>query len=683
MMQKKFEALFQPMKVGKCEIKNRFIYEPMAGTSLIEGLTELGYNEKVHDFYMERAKSGVGLIIPGSCPIRTWKEDKWIYEFPEFFEPVKDFMKELHAYGTKLFMQFSVGVGRNITLGVNVFNALKVPELKEKIPFNFDNLLVGPSELPCVFEPETKTRVLTVEEIKDIIIAFGKTALLCKEAGVDGIEVHALHEGYILDQFGTRYTNQRTDEYGGSLENRYRFAIEIVKEIKKVCGEDYPVSIRYSVESKVINFNVGAIPGEEFEEIGRTREESKVVVKMLEEAGYDMINADNGTYDSWYWAHPPVYMPLNCNLSSVEYIKPFVNIPVICAGRMEPEMAAKEIAEGRIDAIGIGRQFLADGDFIAKIQNDKEEDILPCIACHNGCLPIAHYKGACAEIPHTGTGHCALNPRTLREKEKTLNPTKIQKKIAIIGGGIGGMEAARVASLRGHEVTVYEKGKELGGVFIAAAAPDFKEKDKQLLDWYRRQMKHQNISICTNTEITNLDEIQADEYIIATGALPRKLNVSGGEKAISAVDYLLGKKEIGEREQVAIVGGGLTGCEIAYDLALKGKKPIIVEMLDDVVKAPGISAANSGMLRDIIRYYEIPAYFESSLKEITEDGIIISSRNGIKKVQCDTVIASIGYVSNVPFGNFEAENIHILGDASKVGNLMTAIYAAYDLAMTL
>lgn len=270
-------------------------------------------------------------------------------------------MEEIHKTGAKLFVQITAGMGRLWAITDHVVPLHTNPVLRAvaKPIIDTDYQLVSPSELPSRWSDKITTRAITKEEIQEIVDAFAKTAALCKEAGVDGVEVHAVHEGYLLDQFTLKYTNKRTDEYGGSFENRYRFPAEIVRAIKAACGEDYPVSLRYSVESKVKDFCVGAVPGEEYTEIGRDMAESEKAAKYLQDAGYDMLNADNGTYDSWYWAHPPMYMPQNCNLEDVSHIKKFVDIPVVCAGRMEPDVGAQAVAEGRIDAVGVARQFLA------------------------------------------------------------------------------------------------------------------------------------------------------------------------------------------------------------------------------------------------------------------------------------------------------------------------------------
>jgi hypothetical protein len=296
-----------------------------------------------------------------------------------------------------------------------------------------------------------------------------------------------------------------------------------------------------------------------------------------------------------------------------------VDIPIIVAGKMQPDVADASIKAGKIDAVGIARQLLCDGEYLTKLKEGREDEIRPCIACHNACLPVAYYKnsGSVMDVKDAATqGHCALNPVAFEEKKYALKPAAAPKKIAVIGGGIAGMQVALLLSQRGHTVDLYEKTDKLGGVFIAAAAPSFKEKDKELLAWYRLQMDRSKVNVHMNTTVNALDEIQADEYIIATGATARKLPVPGFDKGIEDIEYLNGIKEVGET--VAVIGGGLTGCEIAYDLALKGKKPIVVEMTDDLVKAAGICAANSTCLRDLLRYHKADIRLESTLKEIEQ-----------------------------------------------------------------
>jgi 2-enoate reductase len=674
-MNGQYEALFTPMKIGGVTVKNRIVLCAMGGTNPIG--FDGHFETKTHAYYVARAKANVGLMIPGVVGVKNMMGG-WLYESEELFMgPLKRLMDDIHAYGSKFFMQLGAGFGR-----VQFF----FPGLSPDSDI-FKKMMVAPSDgLPNVWDPSIKHRGLTREEILEIIDAYGKTAALCKRAGIDGVEIHAVHEGYLLDQFSISNTNRRTDEYGGSLSNRLRFATDIIKAIKAACGDEYPVSVRYSVASKMRGFNQGALPGEAYTEFGRTMEESPAAARLLEAAGADMLNADNGSYDSWYWAHPPVYMPMACNLPEVSYLKQFVRIPVACAGRMnDADIAVHAVESGMVDLVGVARALLADPEWCDKVRDGRLDEIRPCIGCHNGCFPISHFKGNPCGFNHMG--FCALNPVTMRETQYALTPAAVRKKIAVIGGGIGGMEAARLTAIRGHDVTLYEKGGRLGGVFVAAAAPDFKEQDKQLIEWYIRELRERGVTVTLNTEITvdTLATLDADEIVVATGSVPKKLPVPGfdGKNTIEAIEYLLGSKQAGDN--VVIIGGGLTGCEIAYDLALKGKKATIVEMQDDILKIMGLSAANSEMLREIIRYYGIEVRLSSVLGEINGDGVVIKTENGDAFIPADTVILSVGYNPYNPFGGAASPtgNTHVIGDASAVGNLMTVIEQAYQVAYSL
>ena len=682
-----YESLFKPMKIGSCEVKNRVVITAMEGTGIVENMFGTKFNEKCRDYYINLAKNEVGLIIPGMLPVYSMMMGKWAYKAPKEFEKAKPLIEELHTYGSKVFFQIGSGfAGRNYTIADKLIPVAGKKVIKKILNpvVHLNEMMVGPDEgTPMVWAPQLKTRGLTKEEIQAYIDGYAKVAKLCKDAGVDGVEVHAVHEGYLMDQFTMEYTNHRKDEYGGSFENRYRFASEVVKAIKKECGDDYPVMLRYSVTSKVIDFNVGAVPNEEFKELGRNMEESIKAAKYLTEAGYDALDCDNGTYDSWYWAHPPVYMPLNCNLKEAVEIKKHVDAPIICAGRMQADTAAQAIQNNEIDGVGIARQFLCDPEYITKLKENREAEIRPCISCHNGCLPTGYYKNSGVLIDTSSkevSGVCALNPVTHHEKQYEIKKVDTPKHIVVVGGGIGGMEVARLCTLRGHCVDLYEKSNHLGGVFVGAASPSFKEKDKELLKWYENEMKRLNINIHLNTEIKNLDELKADEYIIATGSVAKKLPIKGSENTIEAIDYLNGK-EVGE--DVCVIGGGLTGCEIAYDLCLKHKKPIIVEMACDVITSKGICMANSQCLRDLLRFYKVPVYLESTVKEVGKDYVIVNTKDGERRIKVDTVITSVGYNPNPLVNEDKEKHIHVIGDASKVGNLKSVIWGAYDLAYKL
>ena len=686
-MDAKYNALFTPWKIGNVEIKNRIVMCPMGGTSLFGWfeLTGCGFDKEAAKLFLERANNNVGLIIPGIAPLRDTFWGRWLWQNPKMFKELKVFMDEIHKTGAKLFVQLTAGMGRSwaITELVAPLHKKKFTRALIKPILDTSHELASPSAQPARWAPDITCPEMTVEQIHEIIEAFAKTAKLCKEAGVDGVEVHAVHEGYLLDQFAIEFFNKRTDDYGGSFENRYRFAAKVVKEIKKACGKDFPVSLRYSVESKMKGFCEGAMPGEDYEEVGRNMAESERAAKYLQDAGYDMLNADNGTYDSWYWAHPPMYMPQNCNLEDVAHIKKFVDIPVVCAGRMEPEVGAQAVREGKIDAVGVARQFLTDPEWITKMIEERMEDIKPCICCHSGCFNFSSSKGHAntqALTDTMGLARCALNPETMQSKKYKVEPAKKQKKIAVIGGGIGGMEAALVCAKRGHKVTLYEKSDSLGGVFIAAAAPSFKEKDRDLISWYLRELSKYPIQVKLNTEIKDVKALDADEIIVATGARAKKLPVKGADTAIEAVDFLLGKAEVGEN--VTIIGGGLTGCEIAYELFLQGKKPTIVEMMDDLITTPGICLANTSYLRDCFKTNKVPVHLETALCEIGKGSVTVKNKEGKTfQIPADSVILSVGY-NPAPVAE-KGRHIHVIGDAAKVGNLRSVIWGAWDVCMKL
>ena len=353
-MNEKYNALFTPWKIGNVEIKNRIVQCSMGGTSLFGWMEPNHFDKEAAYFLLNRAQDGVGLILPGMQCIRDplgIPGRKWLYQNDQMFKQLKEYMVEFHKTGAKLFIQLAAGMGRSMAINGwmtklaknNVLNKIASPIV------DVQYICASASEVPNRWKEDVMSRPLTVKEIEDMVYAFGQTAKKLRAAGIDGVEIHAVHEGYLLDQFTMANWNHRTDQYGGSFENRFRFPVEIVQEIKRQAGADFPVSLRYSVVSKTKAWGKGAMPYEtDFVEFGRDMPESEKAVKYLEDAGYDMFNCDNGTYDAWYWAHPPQYMPDNCNLEYVEHIKKFTSRPVVCAGRMDPVKAAEEIAAGRL-----------------------------------------------------------------------------------------------------------------------------------------------------------------------------------------------------------------------------------------------------------------------------------------------------------------------------------------------
>ena len=683
-MDERLKPLFTPWKIGKVEIKNRIVMTSMGGTDLFGWMEVNHFDRAGADFLMEVAKNNAGLVLPGCQPVYNPMLGQWLHRNMRMFDELARWMPEFHKTGAKLFVQLTAGFGRSFTVSSMMETLYTNPALRvlSKPFMDLDRITASASPAENRWSDKVPSREMTKAEIQEIIDAFAQSAALLKAAGVDGVEVHAVHEGYLLDQFTLKYVNHRTDEYGGSLRNRYRFAAEIVKAIKAACGQDFPVSLRYSVVSRTKGLRQGALPGESYTEVGRDMAESELAARLLQDAGYDMLNCDNGTYDAWYWAHPPIYMPENCNLADVRHISRFVDIPVVCAGRLTPEAAAEAIAAGELDGAGFARPFLADPAWVTKLMEDRREDIRPCILCHNGCFNMCHYKGVPNDQDLMDSLHlarCAVNAETMQRSKHYIRKTARPQTVAIIGGGIGGMEAARVLALRGHRPVIYERSDRLGGTFIAASAESYKGKLRELLSWYIRQMEQLNVEVHFGKEITELSAFDGQQVIVATGSVPRVLkNVPGHERMIEACDFLTGTP-VGQR--VAVVGGGLTGCEIAYELALTGKEVTIVEMKDDLIAQKGVCLANSSYLREWFALHEVPVYLTTRLKEVKDGSIVCEGPEGIVELPCDSVISSAGYLP-APIAK-EGGRVHLVGDCRKVGNLRSVIWRAYEVAMAI
>ena len=688
-MNQKYNALFTPWKICNVEIPNRIVQCSMGGTSLFGWMEPSHLDKEAAYFLLNRAQDGVGLILPGMQCIKDPILGRWLYQNDKMFKDLEVYMKEFHKTGSKLFIQLAAGMGRSMAITKPMVTLLKHPLLgKIASPIaDLDYITASASATPNRWYDEIKSRPMTIKEIHDQVDAFAKTAKKLMDAGVDGVEIHAVHEGYLLDQFTISNMNYRTDEYGGSFENRFRFPVEIVQAIKAACGKDFPVSLRYSVVSKTKDWGKGAMPYEtDFKEFGRDMEESERAVKYLADAGYDMFNCDNGTYDAWSWAHPPQYMPDNCNLEYVEHIKKFTDKPVVCAGRMDPVKAAEEIEAGKLDAVAIARQNLVDHDWIHKIKEGREDEIKPCIRCHNGCFNMAKYAGT-PNVQHLGDSlhlaRCALNPTTMQHNRYKIVPTKNPKKVAIIGGGIGGMECALVLKQRGHIPTIFEKSGELGGLFLTASAMTFKENDKELIRWYLNEIEKEGIDVHLNTEINDLGALHGfDEIIVASGSVPRTMpSIKGFDKTLTFTQVLRDKVDVGDK--VLFIGGGQSSCEAAYDMLLNyGKHPIIVEYAGDLVAAQATCLANTSYLRDAMEYHKVPVYLHSTVTEITDKGCTVKNvqTGETTFVECDSVVNGIGFVPT-PVGGKNNKKAYRVGDCVAIGNLRTVIWRAWDVCM--
>ena len=624
-----------------------------------------GWNQRGIDYYVERAKGGTGLIITGVTFFDqvVEKQDPTtvpnpLYKPVNFVKTSREMTERIHAYGSKIFLQLSGGFGR-VTIPTNVGD---IPP-------------IAPSAIPHRWLDKT-CRTITVDEIHAIVRQFGEAAFHAKRAGFDGVQIHAVHEGYLIDQFAISMFNQRTDEYGGSLENRLRFAKEIVEEIKKTCGDDFPVTLRFSLKSMIKDWRVGALPGEDFEEKGRDTEEGLKAAKLLESYGYDALDTDVGTYDAWWWNHPPMYQKKGLYREYCKMVKEVVDIPVFCAGRMDnPDMALEAIENGECDVIDLGRPLLADPDYCNKLRCGKITQIRPCISCHEGCMGrVATYSLL----------NCAVNPQAARERVNAYEPILKKKKVLIVGGGVAGCEAARVLAIRGHQPVVYEKGSRLGGNLIPGGAPDFKEDDIALADWYTNELNRLGVHVHLNTEL-NEEEIKAMDYdtvILATGSKPKVFSLGDDSHTYTAEQVLLKQKDAGKK--TVVVGGGLVGCETALWLAQNGIHVTIVEALDKVMAVNGpLCAANKEMLEALLPFNGVEIITGAKVTEFANGEVKVDTKEGSKTIMSYSVILSVGYKEeNTLYNNlqFDIPDLYLLGDAKKVSNIMYAIWDAFEVA---
>lgn len=659
----KYSKLFSPIKIGSITIKNRFAMAPMGPLGLADA--NGGWNQRGIDYYVERAKGGTGLIITGVTFFDqvVEKQDPTtvpnpLYKPVNFVKTSREMTERIHAYGSKIFLQLSGGFGR-VTIPTNVGD---IPP-------------IAPSAIPHRWLDKT-CRAITVDEIHAIVKQFGEAAFHAKRAGFDGVQIHAVHEGYLIDQFAISMFNQRTDEYGGSLENRLRFAKEIVEEIKKICGDDFPVTLRFSLKSMIKDWRVGALPGEDFEEKGRDTEEGLKAAKLLESYGYDALDTDVGTYDAWWWNHPPMYQKKGLYREYCKMVKEVVDIPVFCAGRMDnPDMALEAIENGECDVIDLGRPLLADPDYCNKLRCGKITQIRPCISCHEGCMGrVASYSLI----------NCAVNPQAARERVNAYVPILKKKKVLIVGGGVAGCEAARVLAIRGHQPVVYEKGSRLGGNLIPGGAPDFKEDDIALADWYTNELNRLGVHVRLNTEL-NEEEIKAMDYdtvILATGSKPKVFSLGDDSHTYTAEQVLLKQKDAGKK--TVVVGGGLVGCETALWLAQNGIHVTIVEALDKVMAVNGpLCAANKEMLEALLPFNGVEIITGAKVTEFANGEVKVDTKEGSKTIMSDSVILSVGYKEeNTLYNNlqFDIPDLYLLGDAKKVSNIMYAIWDAFEVA---
>ena len=474
------------------------------------------------------------------------------------------------------------------------------------------------------------------------------------------------------------FFNQRTDEYGGSLENRLRIATEIVQGIKQACGPGFPVSLRYSLKSFIKDYAVGALPGEEFEEKGRDIEEGVQAAKLLEAAGYDCLNVDVGAYDSWYWNHPPMYFGKKGMYQEFgRILKKEVQIPILLAGRMDdPEMANAAIGDS-CDMVGFGRPLLADPYLPWKLAEGREADIRPCLSCHDGCM------GRIAKFTHLS---CAVNPQCAFEREKALTPAVVKKTVLVVGGGVGGMEAAMVLKQRGHDVILAEKSGRLGGLLNIAGIPSFKSGDLELVRWFERQLEQLGVEIRLHTEVTPeyVAQVNPDAVITATGAKPIQLALEGDGEVISIEDAM----KVPEGNRVLVIGGGLVGCEVALWLAQQGKQVAVAEMLPAILGGMrgDIPLMNKFMLEDLLKFHKVQIHTGARVLRVDAGTVTLAKGGATESVDADVVVMAAGFLASD--GLYRSlkdcgKPVYNIGDSRKFHNIMQAIWDGFEVARSI
>lgn len=633
--------LFSPITIKGKTLKNRMAVAPMVTNYCNEDGT---CTEMFSAYHEAKAKGGFGMIITEDFAVRPrgkgfkhlpglWNDE----QIPGF----KEFTKRIHKHDTVLIAQI-YHAGRQsskMVLG-------EAPQ--------------APSAIPCPFSPDMPEE-LSIEEIKKIITEFGDCALRAEKAGFDGIEVHGAH-GYLISQFMSSYTNKRTDEYGGSLQNRIRFAVEVVKDIRSKVSKDFIVGYRISADEYVTG--------------GRNIGDTMTIVPYLEEAGIDYIHVSAGVYRSFDDIIPSQYRGHSWNTNAAVEVKKITKLPVISVGRInDPRLAETIIASGKSDIVAMGRQSLTDPETPNKAKEGRFDEIRSCIACHHGCV-----KNLLNNVPI----QCILNPTLGRESEVSLEKTAAPKNIMVIGSGPAGLEAAITAASRGHRVKVFEKNRWAGGQFRIGAVPPGKGEMINYINWQLNELKKLNVPVLMETEVTPelVKKERPDVILAATGAVPIIPDIPGIDRpnVVSAHDVLAGNVNTGNR--VVVVGGGCVGAETANQLANNLKGVTIVEMLD-AIAGDEIVVPRWDLLEDLDRN-KVRICTKTTVDEITDAGVKVSGAVN-EVIPCDTVVLAVGAKPVLGLADAlkkEGYDVRVIGDAAKVGLGGEAIMEGFEVGRT-
>ena len=642
-----FSALMQPGKIGTLQLKNRIIMSAM-GTALADEKGKV--TDRMVAYYVARARGGAGLITPQFAAIST--DSFFAYTLPlcddKFIGDWTRIADAVHEAGSKLSIQL-------MHVGLILLYSGVVPEGAS---------ILVPSMAPWMGK-DKPYRELTEKDIERYVEYYTAAAVRAKAAGADLIDLHACH-GCLVSAFLSPLINRRTDQYGGSVENRTRFARRIVEGIRREVGKELPLTVRINASDGI--------------EGGLPIEEAAQQARILEAAGADAISVSGGL-EFWSTLSVPSYpYPEGPMVPMAEKIKKAVKVPIIVAGKVNAELADRVISEGKVDFIAMGRPLLADPELPNKIREGRVDDVRRCIYCNN-CLKSATDTSA-------GPISCSVNPFVAREAKYPFKPAAKPKKIMIVGGGLAGMEMAMYLTERGHAVSLYEKEKELGGQWNIACALPGKKGYASLTDYLKRWLKNNGVEVTLGREVTRqmVQQKKPEAVVVATGALPVGLNVPGANlpHVIQGHDFIAGKAKA--KGRIVVVGGRFIGMEVAIWLKEQGQDVTIVTRAglgEDGIKLEEFTFKT---LADRIVELNIPMFLNSTVLEITEKAVVIPMKNRFFRIPADTVILSVGMRSEDRLAkDLEGSGVEVysVGDCVRPRDASDVSYQAAKLAASI
>ncbi len=644
----KYDKLFTPFKIGKMEVKNRLVMSPMGTNSALANGRK---TDNEIDYFIERARGGVGMIIMGCQPLNEKIAQGSMEGYMDSYTVLPSLTSVcdgVHKYGAKIVCQLTPGTGRNA------------------FPDTLGNPPMSASEIPSLFDPNMMCHALTVEEIHKMMDDFRFAASVAMDAGYDAIEIHA-HAGYLIDQFLSPVWNKRTDEYGGSPEKNTRFAKDIYHAIRDVVGPNVPILFRISLDHR---FNGG-----------RDLDYSMKILKELEAEGIDCFDVDAGCYETLDYIFPPSYLGESCMSYVCEYARKAVKTPILNAGSHNPDTALALIESGNADLVSFGRALIADPQMPKKLLQDRAQDVRPCLRCNEFCIGRIWSK-------HTKLS-CAVNPSAMEEVRFALKKTDSPKNVVVVGGGPGGMEAARVAAIEGHKVTLLEKENKLGGTMDIISTASFKSNIKKLTKWYITQLQELNVDIKVNYEVKGDEEIlkDADAILVSVGSHSFVPNIQGidGDNVVDVVDFHKNASLL-KGNNIVICGGGASGLDSAVEMAEElGKKVTVVEMLPEVGK--DVFFINWISLFNKLKENNVTLKTSAKVVSIDSTGLDVECDGKIEHIDADTVVTAFGMRPNTDLLEKIKEKYHTktraIGDCNKLGKIGDAIREGFYAASSL